>query len=129
MPRTAGHLVLPLDKTQAISDVQDAGLGSAVQNTSVQFGGSLGLAVLVTVGLRHTASKLVDHIAPLVASTDGYSLAVTVAAATMFAGAILVATVFERVEFVPPDQLAVEAAESAAGEPVTTPAQTVSAPA
>jgi EmrB/QacA subfamily drug resistance transporter len=110
-------------------DVQDAGLGSAVQNTSVQFGGSLGLAVLVTIGLRHTASRLVDHIAPLVASTDGYSLAVKVAAATMFAGAILVATVFERVEFVPPDQLAVEAAESAAGEPVTTPAQAVSAPA
>jgi EmrB/QacA subfamily drug resistance transporter len=100
-------------------DVQDAGVGSAVQNTSVQLGGSIGLAVLVTVGLRHTASRLADNVAPLVASTDGYSLAVKISAACMFSGALLVAALFERVEFVPPDQMAIEAAEAAAGEPVT----------
>src|ERR1700753_2428171 len=43
-------------------DAQDAGLGSAVQNTSLQLGGSLGLAIFVTVGLRHTANQLSAHV-------------------------------------------------------------------
>jgi EmrB/QacA subfamily drug resistance transporter len=94
---------------------QDAGLGAAVQNTSIQIGGSLGLAVPVTVALRHTAARVGEHVAPLVAATDGYALAVKLSAGAMLAGAILVAVLFERVEYVAPDQLAVQAAEAAAG--------------
>src|SRR3989449_2276992 len=37
---------------------EDAGLGSAVQNTVLQVGGSLGLAVLVTVAVRSAATSV-----------------------------------------------------------------------
>jgi EmrB/QacA subfamily drug resistance transporter len=96
-------------------DHQDAGLGSAVQNAALQLGGSLGLAVLVTIGLRHTASQLSDQVPALTAATNGYSLALVLSAGAMFVGAILAAALFERVRFVPPEELALEAAEAAAG--------------
>jgi EmrB/QacA subfamily drug resistance transporter len=99
---------------------QDAGLGSAVQNTSLQLGGSLGLAIFVTVGLRHTASQLSAHVPALHAATDGYSLALKLSAAAMFVGAILVVALFEQVKFIPPEELALEAAEAAAGEAQST---------
>jgi Major Facilitator Superfamily len=94
----------------------DAGLGSAVQNTSQQLGGSLGLAILVSISLDHAASKLSDGVAPAIAATDGYSLAIKLAAAVMLAGAVVVAIAFEKVDFTAPDKLAVEAAEAEAGE-------------
>jgi predicted MFS family arabinose efflux permease len=94
----------------------DAGLGSAMQNTSLQIGGSLGLAVLVTIALRHTASQLSHGIAPAVAATDGYVWALRLGAAVLVLGAIFVATLFERVHFIPPEQAALEVAEAAAGE-------------
>jgi EmrB/QacA subfamily drug resistance transporter len=100
---------------------QDAGLGSAVQNAALQLGGSLGLAVLVTIGLRHTASKIVHHVPAIIASTDGYALALKLSAASMFIGALLAVALFERVKFVPPEALALEAAEAAAGQAVSTP--------
>jgi hypothetical protein len=93
----------------------DAGLGAAVQNTSLQVGGSLGLAVLVTVALRHTASRLAHGLTPLLASSDGYSLAIKISAAIMLLGAIIVITTFERVDFVPPDQIALDVAEASLG--------------
>jgi EmrB/QacA subfamily drug resistance transporter len=71
---------------------QDAGLGSAVQNTVLQIGGSLGLAVLVTLALRHTASALAAGTASAVAATQGYALAFRGAALALF-GAALVAFV------------------------------------
>jgi hypothetical protein len=86
-----------------------------VQNTSLQLGGSLGLAIFVTIGLRHTAGKLSAHVPALHAATDGYSLALKLSAAAMFIGAILVVTLFEQVEFIPPEELALEAAEAIAG--------------
>jgi EmrB/QacA subfamily drug resistance transporter len=104
---------------------QDAGLGSAVQNAALQLGGSLGLAVLVTIGLRHTASKLGAHVPALTAATDGYSLALKLSAAAMFIGALLAAALFERVKFVPPEELALEAAQAAAGEPTSSVPATV----
>ena len=70
--------------------VEDAGLGSGVQNTVVQIGGSLGLAVLVTLALRRTASALADGLSPALAATHGYALAFRGAAFAMF-GAALVA--------------------------------------
>jgi hypothetical protein len=96
-------------------DHRDAGLGSAVQNTAQQLGGSLGLAIIVAFALRHTASRIGDGASPLVASVDGYSLALKISAAVMVAAAISVALLFERVNFVPPEQLALEAAEADAG--------------
>jgi EmrB/QacA subfamily drug resistance transporter len=69
---------------------EDAGLGSAVQNTVVQIGGSLGLAVLVTLALRRTASLIAGGEVAPVAATHGYALAFRGAALAMF-GAALVA--------------------------------------
>src|SRR5439155_10161202 len=64
---------------------QDAGLGSAVQNTVLQIGGSLGLAVLVTLALRRTASALVHGTNAALAATQGYALAFRGSAFAMFA--------------------------------------------
>jgi EmrB/QacA subfamily drug resistance transporter len=99
----------------------DAGLGSAVQNTSQQLGGSLGLAILVSIALSHIARKLADGVAPALAATDGYSLAIKLGAAVMACGAVVVAIAFEKVDFIPPDKLAVEAAEAEAGALPTAP--------
>jgi EmrB/QacA subfamily drug resistance transporter len=95
-------------------DHQDAGLGSAVQNAALQLGGSLGLAVLVTLGLRHTSSQLHDGVSSLAAATDGYSLVLKLSAAATFFGALLAVALFEKVKFVPPEELALEAAEALA---------------
>jgi EmrB/QacA subfamily drug resistance transporter len=97
-------------------DHSDAGLGSAIQNTSQQIGGSLGLAVLVTIALRHTTTQLGHGTAASVAATDGYVWALRLGAAASIIGAIIVATLFEHVTFVPPEQAAIEAAEAAAGQ-------------
>ena len=68
---------------------EDAGLGSAVQNTVVQIGGSLGLAVLVTLALRRAASSVVAGTSAAVAATQGYALAFRGAAFAMFAAAFV----------------------------------------
>jgi EmrB/QacA subfamily drug resistance transporter len=94
----------------------DAGLGSAVQNTSQQLGGSLGLAVLVAIAIRHATSEAAHGAAAAVAATDGYALALRLGAAAMIAGAILVTILFEKVDFIAPDKAALEAAEAAAGQ-------------
>lgn len=94
----------------------DAGLGSAVQNTSQQLGGSLGLAVLVTIALRYALAQSGHGVATLVAAADGYALALRLAAAAMVAGAILVAVLFEKVGSMAPDQQPLDAANSSAGQ-------------
>jgi MFS family permease len=68
---------------------EDAGLGSAVQNTVVQIGGSLGLAVLVTMALRRTASVITTGVSAAAAATQGYALAFRGAAFAMFAAAFV----------------------------------------
>jgi EmrB/QacA subfamily drug resistance transporter len=68
---------------------EDAGLGSAVQNTVVQIGGSLGLAVLVTMALRRTASVITTGVSAAAAATQGYALAFRGAAFAMFAAAVV----------------------------------------
>ena len=94
----------------------DAGLGAAVQNTSQQLGGSLGLAVLVAIAIRHTMSQAAQGVAAATAATDGYALSLRLGAAAMIAGAVLVAATFEKVAFIPPDKAALEAAEASAGQ-------------
>jgi EmrB/QacA subfamily drug resistance transporter len=68
---------------------ENAGLGSAVQNTVLQIGGSLGLAVLVTVALRRTESLIATGTQAAVAATSGYALAFRAGALAMFAAAIV----------------------------------------
>jgi EmrB/QacA subfamily drug resistance transporter len=90
----------------------DAGLASGVENTFFQFGGSIGLSVLVTVALRHAASRTGQGISVAAATTNGYQLALWIAASLCVAGALLVALGLERVTFVPPDQQALAIAEA-----------------
>ena len=100
---------------------EDAGLGSAVQNTVVQIGGSLGLAVLVTLALRRTASQIAGGVVAPVAATHGYALAFRGAALAMF-GAALVAFLLvpgrprveaaANAELVDPGTLAIERVEA-----------------
>src|SRR5207302_8547883 len=71
---------------QLVSE-EDAGLGSGVQNTVMQVGGSLGLAVLVTVAVRHTGTALAAGTAQALAATSGYALAFRVAAGALIAAA------------------------------------------
>lgn len=91
---------------------RDAGLASGVENTFLQLGGSLGLSVLLTLALRHTASEAGHGVSAAIAATDGYQLALRVAVGLGILSALLVAAALERVTFVPPDRLAVAVAEA-----------------
>jgi EmrB/QacA subfamily drug resistance transporter len=89
-------------------DGTDAGLASGVQNTFLQVGGGLGLAVLVSLGLRHARGKIAQGVSVVVGTTDGYALALRIAAGLAIAAAVTVAIAFQRVRFVPPDKQVVE---------------------
>src|SRR5947208_638601 len=67
----------------------NAGLGSGVQNTVLQIGGSIGLAVLVTVAVRRAASSVAIGTSAAVAATQGYALAFRIAALSLFAAALV----------------------------------------
>ncbi|MFE7132214.1 MFS transporter [Streptomyces sp. NPDC057638] len=69
---------------------ENAGIGSAVLSSVQQVGGAVGVAVLVALATRHG-----DAPAPgesLRAATEGFSLALTAAAALLALGALLIAT-------------------------------------
>ncbi|HLX87250.1 MAG TPA: MFS transporter, partial [Acidimicrobiales bacterium] len=96
-----GMTFVPLTLT-VMSRVQphEAGLASALLNTSQQIGGSLGLAVLVTVATSVTRAHQVvglDGAAALAASrqaiTTGYQSAFHIASGVAFFGFLLAATV------------------------------------
>ena len=74
---------------------QEAGLASALLNTSQQIGGSLGLAILVTVATSVTAAHSVGiHGAPShLAVTTGYEAAFRVASGAAFLGFLVAALV------------------------------------
>ncbi|MGW6458675.1 MFS transporter [Streptomyces sp. NPDC055078] len=69
---------------------EDAGLGSAVLSSVQQVGGAVGLAVLVTLA-AHRSDTVSGSAGPLRAATEGFSFALTVAAALLAAGAVLIA--------------------------------------
>ncbi len=91
---------VPLTLT-AVSGVTDAeaGLASALLNTAQQIGGALGLAVLATVAIDATKSKLHAlttaghaHLTPATtaaATTHGYTTAFAVGAGVAFIGLII----------------------------------------
>ena len=80
----------------------DSGLASGLQNTTLQIGGSLGLAALVTVALRHAASVAQGGATPLGATVDGYVLAFRIGAAALLAGAVLIAVAFQHINAASP---------------------------
>jgi EmrB/QacA subfamily drug resistance transporter len=74
---------------------QEAGLASALLNTSQQVGGSVGLALLVTVASEVARSQFAHHALGAVAVTAGYADAFKVAALIAF-GALLISLVMIR---------------------------------
>jgi predicted MFS family arabinose efflux permease len=84
----AGFPAIQIAALHKVSE-EDAGLASGVQNTVMQVGGSLGLAVLVTVSLKRAGSALASGSSAAVAATHGYALAFRVAALAIFAAALV----------------------------------------
>ena len=86
---------IPVSSTalHAISH-HDAGVASAMINTSQQVGGSLGTALLNTVAVTASSAYLTAHAAQgqpatLAALTEGYARAFAVGAAFLFAAAVV----------------------------------------
>jgi hypothetical protein len=99
-----GLSFVPLTLT-AVSGVapEEAGLASALLNTTQQVGGALGLAILSTIAIDAYKSKLVSvvsasharatHQAINIATTHGYTTAFQVGAFIAFAGLLISAIV------------------------------------
>lgn len=68
---------------------ENAGLGSAILSSVQQIGGAVGVAVLVTLAARRSDALAVQDDATH-AAAEGFSLALTVAAALLALGAVLV---------------------------------------
>ncbi|MDI3406845.1 MFS transporter [Streptomyces cavernicola] len=75
---------------------EDAGLGSAVLSSVQQVGGAVGVAVLVALAAGRSDDASAARSGPLRAATDGFSLALTVAAALLALGAVLTAALLGR---------------------------------
>ncbi|TMK21518.1 MAG: DHA2 family efflux MFS transporter permease subunit [Actinobacteria bacterium] len=114
----AGFPAIQIAALHEVSE-QDAGLGSGLQATVMQVGGSLGLAVLVTVALRRAGSAVASGTSAAVAATQGYALAFRIAALALFAAAVVAfALVPKRPEQAAPDALQVMDLEAAFEETV-----------
>lgn len=72
---------------------QDASLASGVNSTAQSVGGSIGLALLATLALRHAVNAAQHGIPFGVAATDGAALAFRIGAAIALLGGVLVAIV------------------------------------
>ena len=88
-------LSFPAMMTLAMSGATpgDAGLASGLVNTTAQFGGALGLAVLATVSAQRSSALTTAGRSDLASLTGGYHLAFWIAAGLEVA-AIIVATLF-----------------------------------
>ena len=72
---------------------QDASLAAGVNSTAQSIGGSIGLALLATLALRHANHAAAHGVPFTVAATNGADLAFKVGAAVALAGAVLVALI------------------------------------
>jgi MFS family permease len=97
---------------------QDSSLASGVQSAMQQVGGAIGLACLVTLGLRHAAGQMHHGVSQAVASTHGFTLAYRVAFVLLLIGGVLVLALFEKVIATPRNPEAEVAAAEAPVEPV-----------
>ena len=76
---------------------EDASLASGVQNSLQQIGGAIGLAVLASIALRHTAGLVAHGTDPSHAAVDGYRLAFIIGAVIAFVGAAVLMLLMEHV--------------------------------
>ena len=95
-----GMAFVPLSSTALVGvEPKDAGVASALVNTTQQVGGSLGTALLNTVAASAAATFVAGHVksaaAAQTAAVHGYTTAFTVSAA-LLAGAALVAGLLVR---------------------------------
>lgn len=88
-------LAFPAITTLAMSSAtpSDAGLVSGLVNTTLQVGGALGLAVLVTLATSRTETLAADGEGATDAALGGYSFAFIVAAALVAVAVVIAATV------------------------------------
>ncbi|HLI74146.1 MAG TPA: MFS transporter [Acidimicrobiales bacterium] len=89
-----GTAFVPLSSTALVGvDAADAGVASALVNTTQQIGGSLGVALLNTIAASATTSYLLGHgTSPAVqvnALVHGYTTAFTVSAVLLAAAAVV----------------------------------------
>ncbi|MEV8313577.1 MFS transporter [Streptomyces sp. NPDC059900] len=80
---------------------ENAGLGSAVLSSVQQVGGAVGVAVLVALATRRSDALTAQH-DPRHTATEGFSFALTVAAALLALGAVLIAALLGK-NHRPPD--------------------------
>ena len=88
----------------AMSEVapSESGLASGLVNVAVQVGAAIGIAILATVSTTRTRQLLSDHVAVPVALTDGYRVAMVVAAGCT-AASLVAAIVLLRTRRAPAD--------------------------
>jgi EmrB/QacA subfamily drug resistance transporter len=93
-------LAFPSLMTLAMSGAtrSDSGLASGLVNTSVQVGGSIGLAVLATLSTERTNGLLADGEANASALNSGYHLAYLIGAALVVLAIVVAATVLQSEE-------------------------------
>ncbi len=113
-------LAFPSLMTLAMSGAtrSDSGLASGLVNTSVQVGGSIGLAVLATLSTERTNGLLADGESSASALNSGYHLAYLIGATLVVVAIAVAATVLQS-----------EEAAKAAVEPETEPEQPCGEPA
>ncbi|MBA0125317.1 MFS transporter [Haloechinothrix sp. YIM 98757] len=76
---------------------QNSSLASGVQTTMQQVGAALGVAVLVTLAVRHATDAIERSVPADVATTEGYALAFRIGAVLILAGGVLIMALLERV--------------------------------
>jgi EmrB/QacA subfamily drug resistance transporter len=112
----------PAIMTMAMSGAtpEDSGLASGLVNTSMQVGGSIGLAVLATLSTERTEALEADGIAEAAALNSGYHVAYLIGAG-LAAIAVLIAIFVLRQPEMPPGHGA-PAEDDMPGEPAPEPA-------